>query len=241
MAVEEQFYLIWPFIILFPKKKYLIYWILFFIASGVIADFLIKDIKLGIVFTPTCFDAFGLGGLLAWFTICKPQYMRVFFKWLSIVAVAFVVLFTFDFAQNNTSSLYIPFVRIQLGKNIAIPVPVKTIISVIAMWVIAMIVRYHDSTKWAFRVIWNNKILMFTGKISYALYIFHSWLPFVLNLQFINVYLNPLLPDLLYKRYWSRLYTIENAILLFLSAWLSYIIIEKPFLRLKKYFTYTSA
>jgi peptidoglycan/LPS O-acetylase OafA/YrhL len=59
-----------------------------------------------------------------------------------------------------------------------------------------------------------------------------------LNSKIVDVYLNPLLPDVVYKKYWGQLYLLENIVLLLIVSWLSYILIEKRFLNLKKYFRY---
>ena len=50
LAVEEQFYLIWPWIVLFTKKYFLLYIIIFFILIGVIGKILMVNNPMGGVF-----------------------------------------------------------------------------------------------------------------------------------------------------------------------------------------------
>ena len=63
LSVEEQFYLIWPWLILFINKKYLKYLIAAFILSGPVSAFISMKIYNGIapILLPNCFDSFGIG------------------------------------------------------------------------------------------------------------------------------------------------------------------------------------
>ena len=109
---------------------------------------------------------------------------------------------------------------------------------VLVLFVITYIVRFNESTFFVFKYILNNKILIFLGKISYGIYLYHNFIPTLLNSKLINIYINPFLPDLLYKEYWGYLFLFENIVLLILISWLSFMLIEKRFLNLKKYFVY---
>jgi peptidoglycan/LPS O-acetylase OafA/YrhL len=83
----------------------------------------------------------------------------------------------------------------------------------------------------------NNKVLLFMGRISYGLYLYHNPIR-ALNFATINKYLNPMLPDWLWKTNWKYLFLAENLALTVLVSWLSFVLIEKRFLNLKKYFEY---
>jgi peptidoglycan/LPS O-acetylase OafA/YrhL len=80
LAVEEQFYLIFPILILlipFKHMKKLFYGVaIFAVLLRILTFVLLSDhiiaVWVSYLFTPACFDAFAIGGLLA--------YMRMFEK-----------------------------------------------------------------------------------------------------------------------------------------------------------------
>jgi peptidoglycan/LPS O-acetylase OafA/YrhL len=219
LAVEEQFYLIWPFIILFSNKKYYLHLIVVFILVGVAGQYLTGSLRMNGVLTFNCFDAFGIGALLAWQMVFKPNSLKKFYFKISIIA--FVAAILFFVGLKNNEWLYIPL---------------RTIIAFISLWLITYIVINHSTGNLKLKFIFNNKILIWLGKISYGLYLYHNIIPETLNRFVIDKYFNPLLPDYLIKKHWGLVFVIENTILLILVSWLSYILIEKRFLNLKKYF-----
>ena len=70
LAVEEQFYLFWPFVILATPKRFLPHILCLTIAIGPLTRFLLlqADVPKEAVrtLTPACFDTLGLGSLLGW-------------------------------------------------------------------------------------------------------------------------------------------------------------------------------
>lgn len=221
LAVEEQFYLIWPWLILFCNRKYFLHIIIGFIFIGVGSHYLLKDVKMGSILTFTCFDAFGLGALLSWFITYAKDKINKFYTVISIVAFISFALFSWGVFQNEWSI-----------------VPLRTLISIITLWLITYIIIHRDTNTLKFKFIFNNSVLIFLGKISYGLYLYHNFIPSTLNSKLVNVYINPLLPDVLYKKYWGQLYLVENIIMVVGISWLSYVLIEKRFLSMKKYFEY---
>jgi len=212
--VEEQFYLIWPFIILFVNKKYLLPVIISFIIMGIASQSLMTGFKMSSVLTITCFQALGAGALLSWIITFKPKFLKKAFPVMSTIALLAVIL------------ILIPHV----------PVTTRAFVSIITFWLISYILLYHDSEKLKFKFILNNKILIFLGKISYGLYLYHTLVPQLITSKVIDIYLNPYLPNFIYKEHWGELFLFENAVCLLLLAWLSYKFIELPFLKLKNKF-----
>lgn len=219
LAVEEQFYLFWPWIILFTKRKYLLPVIAGFILIGSGSNFLLRQEPMREILTFTCFDAFGLGALLSWQMTYRAHNLHRFYKNLSIAAGIAALFFI----------LYVI--------RISIVVPLRLINATIALWLITFIVIHAQSSNPLFRSVWNNRGLVFLGRISYGLYLYHNLIPFF-NSKVINVYLKPLLPEVLSQTYWGIFFLVENALVLVLLAWFSYVFIEKRFLSLKKYFQY---
>jgi peptidoglycan/LPS O-acetylase OafA/YrhL len=223
LAVEEQFYLIWPWMMLFANKKYLLPIILSCITIGVVSQCLLYGVPMKDGLTFTCLDAFGLGALLSWVMTYAPGKLKQFYRFVSYGAIVFLVLFYLHMTQPAFHEL-----------------PVRTLASFLALYVITYIVINDRDNSLKFKFLFNNKVLLFVGKISYGIYLYHLFVPNMLYQKIINVYLNPLLPDVVYVTHWQALYLVENAIMLVLLSWLSYQYIEKPFLSLKKRFKYTT-
>ena len=221
LAVEEQFYLIWPWMILFANKKYFLQIISIFIFIGVLSQYLMSGVNMSSVLTFTCFDAFGLGAILAWIITYAMEKLKKFYLIISIISAISFCFFILGAIQHKWTLI-----------------PLRTIVSLITLWVITYIIINRDTNSLKFKFIFNNRVLIFLGKISYGLYLYHNIIPSTLNSKIINIYINPLLPDLLYKKYWGQLYLLENIIILITISWLSFIFIEKRFLNLKKYFEY---
>jgi peptidoglycan/LPS O-acetylase OafA/YrhL len=223
LAVEEQFYLIWPWLILFINKKYYLYLITIFILIGVVGQTLTGAVKMNLVLTSNCFDAFGLGALISWQMTFRPTRMKKFYVWASIMAAISFILFIVGLRNNQW-----PYI------------PISTIISLISVWLIAYLIINQHSDRFAIRYLFNNKLLIWLGKISYGIYLYHNIIPKTLNELLIDKYLNPLLPDFIIKRYWGVVFVAENTILVILISWLSYMLIEKRFLALKKRFSFAN-
>lgn len=218
LAVEEQFYLIWPWVVVFINRKYMIYAIVFFILMGIGSQFILRNYFLGDILTTSCFDSFGMGALLAWVLTYKRNYIPKFVSWLNIMAlISFAIYIESRFLDNW--------------------IPLRTVVSVIGLWLIAYIIMNYNNANLKFKFLLNNPVMIYIGKISYGIYLYHRLVGTVLNSALIDKYLNPLLPDVLYKRHWGELYLVENLILLTLISWFSYKYLETPFLRLKKYFS----
>ncbi len=220
LAVEEQFYLIWPWIILFANKKYFLPIISVFILIGITTQVALSNMNMSNVLTFTCFDAFGIGAILAWVTTYAKGKLRKFFLVVSPLAAIATCFLVLGIYQHKWI------------------VPIRTSVSFMTVWLLAYIMLNYEADSLRFKFILNNRMLIFLGKISYGIYLYHNIIPSTLNAKLINKYLNPLLPDLLYKRYWGQLFLVENIILVVFVSWLSFVLIEKRFLNLKKYFEY---
>lgn len=220
LAVEEQFYLLWPWLILFIRRKYLLPLIILFIFTGIAGQLLLSSNRMGKILTFACFDAFGFGALLAWFITFRKEKAEHFFSWLKWGAVVSFIVFAWGVYKGSWNL-----------------VPLRTLVSVMSLWLIAFIVIRQQSAVLLKNPLLNNPVMIYLGKISYGLYLYHN-LVTVLNLNTVDKYLNPLLPDFIYKNNWGYLYLLENIILLLLISWASYVLIEQRFLNLKKYFSY---
>lgn len=194
--------------------------IIIFILIGTLSQVLLNKIPLSEVLTFTCFDAFGLGALLAWQVTYNKENLNRFFNWVKIGAAIAIVAFLIALFQNKFHYL-----------------PARTVISVVALWLISFIVIKHHSSTVKNNFILNNGILIFIGKISYGIYLYHNFFPSI-NSNLIQKYFNPMLPEVIVQNHFRLLVLVENTVLLLIVSWLSYIFIEKRFLNLKKYFDF---
>ncbi|MEO7961264.1 MAG: acyltransferase, partial [Ginsengibacter sp.] len=219
LAVEEQFYLIWPFVILFVRKKYLLPVILVFILIGCVSQSLMTSAEFGHIPTYTCFDAFGFGAALAWI-------VRYRIGWLKQLYVVLCIFSAICAGMLIIQSYYgtIPYL------------PNRTLHSIIAVWIITFILLHQDKKSFAFSFILNSRIMHFIGKISYGIYLYHvpiQWFQFKWSNHFTNLMRSPFL-----HRHESYLIFCINFLLVLLISWISFQIIELPILRLKKKFSY---
>jgi len=163
LAVEEQFYLIWPWIILFTPDKYLTkvfyFFILVGIASRAILFGLMKSPELEFatlqVLTPTCIDAFSIGALLAYQHVhgktTNPVYL-----WLTLLSLPI-------FIYNKIShEVYFIFLE-------------RTFVALLAVVVIEKATHgFKGITGWFLQ----NKVVLYLAKISYGIYLYHIFVAY---------------------------------------------------------------
>ncbi len=228
LAVEEQFYLVWPFVILFIPRKFLFTSIVAIILIGPVSrTFLfwmygdMGESFLFYVLTPACMDAFGLGALMAYYRInnknafdFKTLYSKLF---IVFVFVFLIVLHDANGILYNTIGQLVNYKMFQHFFY-------KLSISVICFYMVSKVsIGYTGVLKKFF----ENKVLIYLGKISYGLYLFH---PYV-HIMYKKAGL-PSLSDHIYIRF-----VVYFVILVMISS-ISWYILEKPINGLKKYFAY---
>lgn len=198
LSVEEQFYLAWPFLILLTNRKYLTYIMLAIILVGPLFrllnpthDYFTRYL------TPACFDALGLGAMLAlhykWFREVLGTYLSLALILLSIAGAAL-------------------FYRYQLPGNEVIQ---RVFLSVLGL------VLVYNGAKGVQGVIGKllaNPIAVYIGRISYGIYICH-FLLLAFDIQTSSIVL---------------LQACRVVLLLAVTS-LSYFLVERPLLKLKKY------
>jgi peptidoglycan/LPS O-acetylase OafA/YrhL len=164
LSVEEQFYLIWPWLILFIGKKYFKFLFAVLILSGPVTAFISMKMYHGIapILLPNCFDSFGIGGLYAYCSM-SPERMKKFKNVLYFVfPIALCIYFYWKLTAVSGSVGY--------GDGIYN----RTINSIIAIWLIDLII--HTKSKF-----WENPLLIRIGKISYGIYLFHIPVSVIVN------------------------------------------------------------
>jgi peptidoglycan/LPS O-acetylase OafA/YrhL len=217
LAVEEQFYIFCPAAILLVPRRFL-FWVLLL---GVFAGFFFRllivsnESNMGRLLTPGSFDSFFIGGLFAYARSGESQWYRQYLskqKWFVILAFVFLVIDklpvfrTLSAAQS--SAIYLLLISFTFG-------------------ILINRVSYNVETPFIKQIL-NNKLLIFVGKISYGMYLFHNFIPFFYGI------------DLPFFSSEISLYFIQflRLIVLLSLASISWFFVEKPILKLKNRFIF---
>jgi peptidoglycan/LPS O-acetylase OafA/YrhL len=217
LAVEEQFYLVWPLIMLFTPKKYLLYLISLFVGIGITSQCLASDPEFSYVLPQTCLDALGLGGLLAWIVVYKPGRLSRTYLLISIAAICSLLIMTLDWFGLEFYHQW------------------RILYSIIGAWMTCYIlVNQHNQT--TILTILNNSILIKIGKVSYGMYLYHVLFFYLFWSKTMELFYRFI--PFIKTNYYPYLFFVMNGCLLYFLCWLSWTLLEKPILDLKRLFTY---
>jgi peptidoglycan/LPS O-acetylase OafA/YrhL len=215
LCVEGQFYLVWPLVILFLPKR----WLLPVIISTILIAPLYRFFgqlaglnQMAIwVLVPGCLDTLALGSLLAYINSEKEHVEKKILKPSALISISIWMIFLF------LNQLGIQFGILDASKDL--------FLGLFLVWLI-------DQASIGFKGIIGKflelKVLIFIGKISYAIYLLHNFIPHVLIRLFSNLNLS-VKPSLL----WLLSFAITISL-----ATLSWHLIEQPIAKLKKQFQY---
>ncbi len=219
LAVEEQFYLLWPLLVYVFRGKKLFYLIILLLLAAPVIRYLMfylgSDSTYPQVYvaTFTRIDSLAVGALIS-YAYRNPSMMSFLYgikEWMFFISLAVIlysgVLDTFRSSGEG-------FIKFGYTAN--------------AMMFGAFVLIALDSSHWLSRAL-NNRLLKFFGKYSYAMYIFH-WPLF--HFLFSNIVTsfnirNPLIASM--------------AVLLItiLISIISWFLLEKPMNQFKRNFSYS--
>ncbi len=223
LAVEEQFYLIWPWIILFTPIRYLKHVIIGFICLGICSNLVLYYIFPGkvlyYILTPTCFDAFGLGAIISHNLKYEPQRYPQIRKYVVIgILLSFLSVCILKIL-NPEIYLLRPLISFTCAYLILILLQEKSLINDLI----------------------SNKILTFIGKISYGMYLFHNFIPWFFDnfLLFISksADIKAILIQYQINNHNGLTPFILKYFILIMISYMSWRIIEKPLLSFKRFFS----
>lgn len=216
LAVEEQFYVIWPLLVLLVPVRYLVYVIGAFIIIGITGR-IFETGDFGFLVTYTCFDAFGMGAALAFVLAYRPALLKHFFAAISVFAIASLFAFVFIVYHDVTNNLW-----------------QRTINSVISLWIISFIMLRRQNNSEAGFWLLDNHYMVAVGRISYGMYVYHLYVPALRNFILTRIIH---LPGGIYNNGINYfIYLLIDLTLLLLIAGFSWRNIEEPLLRYKMYF-----
>ncbi len=217
LAVEEQFYLVWPAVILFTGRRYLSSVLVTGILIGVMFRLQVVSTSSDVarLLMPGSLDSFCIGGLLAYGRNTDKNWYGFYLRWQNFfILAAFSLLMVvhtpafMSLPAAQFSALYLLLISIAFG-------------------IIINRVAYTVNTP-VFKQLLNNRLLLYIGKISYGIYLFHNFIPFFYGLEISGI---PASLSL-YVIQFLRLLTVVAI------ASVSWFFVEKPVLQLKKRFEF---
>lgn len=210
LAVEEQFYLFWPLLIFFLKKKFTFILLIFTIIVGTFYPYFLS-MNMTSILTISCVNAFSIGALLSYVEVFNPTFKAQF---VFFIKKSFFILISILLLHLLVYK--IPFF------------PFRLVVSIITLRIIILCVE-ESFENYFFRIL-NLRSLSFIGSISYGIYLYHNFIPSYWN-RFFRVFKIEE-PEL----FTGHVKLIIHFIILMFVSYMSWVIIEKPFLKLKNKF-----
>lgn len=218
LAVEEQFYLFWPLLmLLLPKRN--IPWVLgitlvLALLSRAYFHFFVHKWLATSFFTLNCMHLFSLGGILAYFQLNKPDWFNSLSQsyWFFLAFVIYSLLF-YGIETYHWDWFKVIFDEFLFG--------------IVAFFAIAVAAR--NGFKYVSAFILEHPWVLHVGKISYGMYIIHLFIPSF------YYWLFPKLGISLSNKFTEFVFLY---LLTFGLAHLSWTYLESPINRLKSRFSY---
>lgn len=230
LGVEEQFYLFFPFVVFFIPTKYLL---------KVLYGFIILSVGLRMYFylsgtpwmtpyvlMPTSLDAFGMGGVLAYFFKENNHNFRKIIT-NKVLLIGSLLLYVLVVLWSK---------KVGEGQNYVTIIWLRFFESLLSLFVVGNAAYNFEGIV---KSILENKVINYLGRISYGLYIYHFLI--------YNAYNNSDIPNHPIDRILQKLPLIEQNMTLkivflyaltVLVATLSWYLIEKPINQQKEKFGY---
>lgn len=219
LAVEEQFYLIWPFLILLIPIKYIEKVILFIILISItfkITYFINFGYSTAInALTISCADSLGFGSLIAYWSIYRESLINKINKFRYSILISFLPFIYFIIYPREYDFIVI------VGNNFLFSLFAFIIIIKASQMKFLLFTKY----------LLENKLVIHLGKISYGIYLYHFFMPDFYN-QMIDLF-----PNYFYLESPFRIFFLFLFSLIF--AQISWLLIEKPTISLKSRFQYS--
>jgi len=248
LAVEEQFYLVWPAVILLTPRK----WLLPVVIAVVLSAPAYREVGflLGWSRGPTwlwtyvvplaCLDSLGIGALLA---VCMDRHAphRALGRWVSraglwIGVPGMILVFAFQYLRFQRTPVYIhalaalhlPKPSVDHASDWAWAVLLDLLISLGCAWAVA---KAAAGFRGAAGYVLRFRPVVAIGAVSYGIYVLH---PFV-QLTVINWFVTHHRPV---PRVFQRF--VMLTILSIAAAMVSWYVLEKPLNNLKRKFPYAA-
>lgn len=232
LCIEEQFYLIWPFLIFFLSKTQLKKAIVliivlapairYFLGSILTGTYQDKEVADFIYWFPLSqFDAFAIGAALVLYGDDIGRY-RVYFLPVSAVLLLLCGMFNLnslyqDWSWHNISSMGYPLKSLKNYQHVW----AYTLINIFFGSLIAFVLALQDATRSGFKKILETPFMITTGRVSYGMYVFH-WAIMIVFHKLVTPYM-----PIPFAGFVVYLFLVIG------FSWLSFHYYESYFLRLK--------
>lgn len=158
LAVEEQFYLVWPWVVLLLPQRRLPALITTMIVAAPLSRLLVGG-AMNSVLPSSCIDSLGAGALLA-----LPSTRQQVIRAGRMVGVPLLI-----------AALAI---RIVVGDSVPLEIALDFSVSLTAAWIVGRAAEGYTG--------WTGALLLarpvtYVGTISYGLYLYHGFMPYVLG------------------------------------------------------------
>jgi peptidoglycan/LPS O-acetylase OafA/YrhL len=231
LAVEEQFYIFFPFLIFFVNTKYILNLLFVFTFIGLFARASLylynsQYIPFSNFNTISCLDSLGVGSILAYLSIYRQDYLKriISNRYLFTSAVLlFLLSMIAGFSIYSAEARY----------NFISLVLMRFFFNVMAFWILGWAVTFSYSG--ILKSILENKAVVYLGRISYGMYLYHLFVPQLANILFHHFRINFLTEDTMLA---ASIRIILYIIVTIGIASASWFLIEKPINSIKKYFSY---
>lgn len=219
LAVEEQFYLLWPWVILLVRKPKFLLALAGFLLLAVIAvrftvwTMHLKDLNYFGLYTFTRIDGICIGSMLAILIYMRSAFLEKYFTLVVLALAAFNFIFYFFNRANEYSFPYLAIVGY-------------------TTFAIMFALLIYEAIKQRTRIvnlILELPLLRFFGKISYGFYIFH-WPIFLIFYDKVSSWFENQWPGKMTVLLTATLLTIAGI----LVSVISYYAFEIHFLKLKR-------
>lgn len=201
LSVEEQFYLFWPFAVGLLNIKWKTVLIISTLLVALLTRWLYRYYTVGGVLTPACLDSFAIGAGLAYL----GNYSReILFKAGKILLLPSILgtsaVLYFEYGHTYDDIFY-----------------TRLLVSLFSFALIVFLIKNETGPSEKFRWFWQHPVLIFIGKMSYGMYLYHLLLP-------------SLVPGHWFVDFFVRLLLLTG------FSWFSWKLLEQPILSLKSKF-----
>jgi len=215
VSIEEQFYLIWPFLfVLLPEKFYL--WELTGVLTiTIITGYFFHSEKVIYYHTITRMAELSIGGILACITLTGRKTLSTFQN-LKLPGILSIYILPAALIMINFSFVFLPFFSFLLRLVVAL--------------FFGFIILEQNFSAHSFFKFGRLRVASYLGRISYGLYMLHP-----IAIFFTNIVISKIFPK--GSATGQALYISGSLLLSIALAFLSYHLLEKKFLRVKTIFS----